>query len=194
MDSLRDEEGFDDKMRSVAATDTEVTDRLLNEGDAEWIYRSAKLRPRYGLSWTIGIVLLTTVLSGLAGMLVGYRSRDLDEVCSRHVLHYCMFLAHGRLGIRLSRIAPVLSDVPIKYHMQRFNGSLLKENVFRQDAGPEVDAAWEALGVNCALVIFFIYSSLTLHGTALLTYTQTDRSASPHTRQHAPESRTTKSR
>ena len=31
-----------------------------------------------------------------------------------------------------------------------FNGSLLKENVFRQEAGPEVDAAWESLGVGCA--------------------------------------------
>ncbi|KAL2784373.1 hypothetical protein BJX66DRAFT_88740 [Aspergillus keveii] len=132
MESLRDEEGFDDKMRSVTPTDTEVNDRLLNEDDAEWIYRSAKLRPRYGLWWTIGIVLLTTGLSGLAGIFVGYRSRDLDEVCSRYVSHY----------------SPVLSNVPIKYHTQRFNGSLLKENIFRQDAGPEVDAAWEALGVD----------------------------------------------
>ncbi|KAL4758356.1 oxidase ustYa family protein [Aspergillus foveolatus] len=45
-------------------------------------------------------------------------------------------------------IAPVIANVPIKYHRQRFNGSFLKENVYRQDAGPEVDAAWEALGAN----------------------------------------------
>ncbi|KAL4995343.1 hypothetical protein BDV10DRAFT_203131 [Aspergillus recurvatus] len=45
-------------------------------------------------------------------------------------------------------IAPVIANVDIKYHRQRFNGSLLKENIYRQDAGPEVDAAWEALGAN----------------------------------------------
>lgn len=42
-----------------------------------------------------------------------------------------------------------MSNIPIKYHRQRFNGSLLKENIFRQGAGSEVDAAWESLGVNC---------------------------------------------
>jgi hypothetical protein len=48
--------------------------------------------------------------------------------------------------------ATVMSNVPIRYHRQRFNGSLLKENVFRQDAGPEVDAAWESIGVNCEFI------------------------------------------
>lgn len=43
-----------------------------------------------------------------------------------------------------------MPDVEIKYGIVRFNGSLLKENVYRQNAGPEVDAAWEALGVDCS--------------------------------------------
>lgn len=42
-----------------------------------------------------------------------------------------------------------MKEVGIRYSLQEFNGSLLKENVFRQDAGPNVDAAWESLGVNC---------------------------------------------
>lgn len=46
-------------------------------------------------------------------------------------------------------IATVMREVRIQYTLEGFNGSLLKENVFRQDAGPEVDAAWESLGVNC---------------------------------------------
>lgn len=41
-----------------------------------------------------------------------------------------------------------MPDVEIKYEEVRFNGSLLKANVYRKDAGPEVDAAWEALGVD----------------------------------------------
>jgi hypothetical protein len=45
--------------------------------------------------------------------------------------------------------APVLKEVDTSLHIVTFNGSLLKENVYRQIAGPEVDAAWEALGVGC---------------------------------------------
>jgi len=43
----------------------------------------------------------------------------------------------------------VIKDLDISYGMVTFNGSLLKENVFRQGAGPEVDAAWTFLGVDC---------------------------------------------
>jgi hypothetical protein len=35
----------------------------------------------------------------------------------------------------------------------RFNGSFLHENVYRQAAGDEVDAAWAALGVDCELAV-----------------------------------------
>lgn len=45
--------------------------------------------------------------------------------------------------------APVLKEVDTSLHTVTFNGSLLKDNVFRLRAGPEVDAAWESLGVNC---------------------------------------------
>jgi hypothetical protein len=37
----------------------------------------------------------------------------------------------------------------MSYEIVTFNGSLFKENVYRQSAGPEVDAAWEALGIDC---------------------------------------------
>lgn len=50
---------------------------------------------------------------------------------------------------RISQPSPVTKNLDIQYSVQRFNGSLLKENVYRQAAGPEVDAAWAALGVNC---------------------------------------------
>jgi hypothetical protein len=36
----------------------------------------------------------------------------------------------------------------------RFNGSFKKENVFRLEAGPEVDAAWKAIGSDCKFFIF----------------------------------------
>ncbi|OJJ31223.1 hypothetical protein ASPWEDRAFT_54465 [Aspergillus wentii DTO 134E9] len=45
-------------------------------------------------------------------------------------------------------IAPVMKEVGITYHDQLYNGSLMKENIYRQDASPEVDAAWSALGID----------------------------------------------
>lgn len=47
--------------------------------------------------------------------------------------------------------APILKEVDNDYHMVRFNGSFMKENVFRLPGGPEsrVDAAWESLGIDC---------------------------------------------
>ncbi|KAL1629125.1 hypothetical protein SLS56_005568 [Neofusicoccum ribis] len=49
---------------------------------------------------------------------------------------------------RLNQFSPLWGEVDISYGVQRFNGSLLKENIFRRPASPEVDAAWASLGVN----------------------------------------------
>ncbi|KAJ5698487.1 hypothetical protein N7462_000492 [Penicillium macrosclerotiorum] len=69
----------------------------------------------------------------LVGTLLGFFWRgDLDGLCSQHVSQY----------------SPIIKEVGISYHLEDFNGSLLRENIFRQDAGPDVDAAWESLGVN----------------------------------------------
>lgn len=45
--------------------------------------------------------------------------------------------------------SPLTRDLEITYHTQQFNGSFMEENVYRRKASPEVDEAWEALGVNC---------------------------------------------
>ncbi|KAK6383299.1 hypothetical protein LTR65_010284 [Meristemomyces frigidus] len=49
--------------------------------------------------------------------------------------------------------APLTNDIDLTHHTVRFNGSLLKENVYRQKAGPDVDAAWDKLGINLHSVI-----------------------------------------
>lgn len=49
--------------------------------------------------------------------------------------------------------APLLNQIDLSYDMIRFNGSFLKENIYRRQGSPEVDAAWEALGVNCTPAI-----------------------------------------
>ncbi|KAF1926742.1 uncharacterized protein M421DRAFT_6655 [Didymella exigua CBS 183.55] len=62
---------------------------------------------------------------------------DPDEFCINHVNQY----------------SPVVRDVEPRWHTQQFNGSFLHENVYRQSAGPAVDAAWEALGVGFRSVV-----------------------------------------
>jgi hypothetical protein len=42
-----------------------------------------------------------------------------------------------------------MNDVDMNFHTVQFNGSFTHENIYRQGPGPEVDAAWEALGVGC---------------------------------------------
>ncbi|VUC21311.1 unnamed protein product, partial [Clonostachys rosea] len=44
--------------------------------------------------------------------------------------------------------SPLLQDVPITYESHTFDGSFMNENIYRQQGSPEVDAAWDALGVN----------------------------------------------
>ncbi|KAL4813771.1 hypothetical protein BDW67DRAFT_177599 [Aspergillus spinulosporus] len=75
------------------------------------------------------------------------RQSDRAARCSGNSLGWTIALFIIAMALSCM-IAPVIANVPIKYHRQRFNGSFLKENIYRQDAGPEVDAAWEALGAN----------------------------------------------
>lgn len=46
-------------------------------------------------------------------------------------------------------VAPIMDEVDMNFRTIQFNGSFVHENVYRQDAGPDVDEAWEALGVEC---------------------------------------------
>ncbi|KAI9049225.1 hypothetical protein LZ554_007072 [Drepanopeziza brunnea f. sp. 'monogermtubi'] len=79
-------------------------------------------------------VLATTILASSAFFGLGnwFGSRTTDRYCLQHVQKY----------------SPIISEVDNSYHSVRFNGSFMKENAFRLGAGPEVDAAWESLGIN----------------------------------------------
>jgi hypothetical protein len=67
---------------------------------------------------------------------------DADAFCMNHI----------------SRYSPVVSEVKPGWHDQQFNGSFLHLNEFRQPAGPEVDAAWNGLGVNCKLLVSLAFA------------------------------------
>ena len=42
-----------------------------------------------------------------------------------------------------------MDKVDMNFHTVQFNGTFAHENIYRQDAGLEVDKAWEALGIGC---------------------------------------------
>lgn len=53
----------------------------------------------------------------------------------------------------LTWAAPLLDDVEIKYAFKEFDGNFMDENIYRQNGSSEVDAAWEALGVDCTFLV-----------------------------------------
>lgn len=72
-----------------------------------------------------------------------------DEFCIHHISQYCKPCVKEDWWQLVTLTAPVVRDVTPNWHVQLFNGSFLHQNVYRQSAGPEVDAAWDALGINC---------------------------------------------
>jgi hypothetical protein len=58
--------------------------------------------------------------------------------------------------VKLNRSAPLLEDINIQYGSIPFNGSFMQENIYRRKGSPEVDAAWEAMGVNCKSMNFVL--------------------------------------
>jgi len=44
-----------------------------------------------------------------------------------------------------------MEDMSITYNKVKFDGVFKNESIYRQLASPEVDEAWEALGVDCPL-------------------------------------------
>jgi len=110
----------------------EDCETLLSDSKPSEVYR----RPRSQALYNTGLALLFAIslcFATFIGARFGGRwFVDLDATCIRHV----------------SQFSPVVQEVDIKYDVMRFNGSFMRENIFRQDAGPEVDAAWESLGVD----------------------------------------------
>ncbi|OJJ86271.1 oxidase ustYa family protein [Aspergillus glaucus CBS 516.65] len=117
---------------SKANTDDDFESReslLSDEGSP--LYQLEKNAKKWRRVLLISLYLLGTALACLAAGLAGYYwHRDLDGICTSHT----------------SESSPLVNKV--SYHEQRFNGSFLKENAFRQDAGPETDAAWASIGAD----------------------------------------------
>lgn len=109
---------------------------------------------RSSLLWKIAIPILSVVLGAalfIGGILVGSYF-NFESRCAAHATQYCECSnmhfprSHRANG---SFAAPLLRDVKIRYREKSFDGTFHKENIFRQSPSPEVDAAWEGLGIDC---------------------------------------------
>jgi hypothetical protein len=97
--------------------------------------------------WSPLCLLVGLTVGAYLGTCYAGRTVDLDDQCIKHIALPCM--SHSCHSYQANRVAPVIQEVEIEFETVSFNGSLFKKNAYRQDAGPEVDAAWEALGVDC---------------------------------------------
>lgn len=72
------------------------------------------------------------MIGAFGGRQTAYTNSKLDSKCAAYTTQY----------------SPLLSEVDIHYAPVEFNGTFMTEDVYRRPASPEVDAAWEALGVD----------------------------------------------
>ncbi|KAK8066242.1 hypothetical protein PG997_012989 [Apiospora hydei] len=114
-----------------------LTGQYDNEYDSEEEESQARRRRkqtswRENLGCNLCILAVVSIVSAVLGAMLASRNVDLDSKCSAYTSQY----------------SPVLKDVKIKYDMVSFNGSFKAQTIYRQNASPEVDAAWEALGLD----------------------------------------------
>lgn len=73
---------------------TEDSDGLLKDSESvySWTYTDSRHRWNHGFWRTIGLTIVTSALSCLAGLFIGYQHHHSDEICSRRTSHYCTHL------------------------------------------------------------------------------------------------------
>jgi len=113
------------------------------------------IQKRHWSTTRIVFLVLSHLVIGVVGLFVGrILLFSADDFCAHHVNHYCKSLSKPTVNRRIlgqltCSSAPVVRDVAIKWSMQNFNGSFKQKTIYREDPSPEVDAAWDAIGVNC---------------------------------------------
>ncbi|KHN94754.1 uncharacterized protein MAM_07350 [Metarhizium album ARSEF 1941] len=80
----------------------------------------------------VSVLAVACICSFWAGTQVPMPKVSVDAECAAHTTQW----------------SPVLRDVAVSYETQVFNGSFMRENIYRQQGSPEVDEAWEDLGVD----------------------------------------------
>ncbi|KAH7077437.1 hypothetical protein FB567DRAFT_596604 [Paraphoma chrysanthemicola] len=102
---------------------------LIDEDLATTIYK-----PR-NPSWvaTSILMILTAILTALTTRYSPFHGHvDVDDICARRTMTY----------------SPIIDEVGVHYTPSVFNGSLMLDTIYKHDGSPEVDAAWDAFGLN----------------------------------------------
>ncbi|KAJ4408288.1 hypothetical protein N0V91_003292 [Didymella pomorum] len=117
---------------------TEESESFLNHSETSSLDGHLTKIPSRRQSWiaTAIVIFCTAVLSALFGAWAGRQGLNADDFSIRHISEY----------------SPIVSQGDMTFEKVLFNGSFLKLNAFRQDAGPEVDAAWKSLGADFSAV------------------------------------------
>ena len=135
--------------------DGRADEKALRGEEAGWEQQTLKEgRGRLG-SWLL--LILTSTLTLILGLAIGtYTGHDViapsTDRCVDHTTQASLSLLLS-IEASLTAKAPILRDLSINLHTERFNGSFMKENIYRRQGSPEVDQAWEDLGVNCQSII-----------------------------------------
>jgi hypothetical protein len=142
------------RTESYSPVKTEDSEGLLAGSETSSLDGHSTRTPSRRQSWILTsiIVFCTAVLSALFGAWAGRNGFDADAFSMGHISEYCMFLHTYPFSHTNTCPAPIIKDADMTFSQVRFNGSFLKLNAFRQDAGPEVDAAWKSLGADFSAV------------------------------------------
>lgn len=136
-------------------------DQLLEKESQDF---STPCRPSLASKGRFIIPVLVTIATTLSAFVLGtwfgsQKFAHTNREYLEHIQKYCMCPPTTIQSLTNDKwIAPILKEVDTSLHPVLFNGSFMKENEFRKDAGPEVDAAWESIGVNCKLPLHFLSS------------------------------------
>ena len=130
-------------MSSDQPLDPEEILHLVNKGEAEidLLYEPFRTTNRTFSSLGVALAAVSGLVLGLGIGLALSLLLQTHSNCHASTPSVC----------HQEETSPILDDITIKYHSQTFNGSFVHTTIYRQDASPAVDAAWEALGVNCKM-------------------------------------------
>ncbi|CAG9948851.1 unnamed protein product [Clonostachys rosea f. rosea IK726] len=109
-------------------------DRFLPARESGGIYHDHGIK-NYNFLYKVSITSLVLILAIVSMLLLRMEMQfhhKVDQTCASHTASW----------------SPLLRDTSITYKSHTFDGSFMNENIYRQQGSPEVDAAWEALGVN----------------------------------------------
>lgn len=117
----------------------ESEEQLLAGDDQTWTPSKQQQTPLASSYLLISFTTLICCLSAFLGALAG--------------VHWFQNIDNATLIAKTSWPSPLTKDVNIAYNTVRFNGSLMQENIYRQPGSPEVDQAWQALGIDYRSII-----------------------------------------